>query len=152
MLFLLAGLQTIIKDHFLALCKQCLPWDNSYAMVLSLIPKEEDRPRFKGLVPNVHNAYNMLYLALEFGIANIYQGLRYTLGVLTLSKWEKVAMIMCSLQTIGMWVLAFDNGRQAGAIDAPWILWQPKLRAWLTMEFGHFLCFVGYLVSDLRSG
>ena len=101
----------------MALCKQCLPCDNSYAMVLSLIPKEEDRPRFKGLVPNVHNAYNMLYLVLEFGIVNIYQGLRYTLGVLTLSKWEKVATIMCCLQTIGMWVLAFDNGHQAGAIN-----------------------------------
>ena len=121
-------------------------------MVLSLITKEEDKPRFKGLAPNVHNTYKMLYLALNFGVANIYQGLRYTLGVLTLCKWEKVATIMCGLQTIGMWVLAFDNGHQAGAINAPWSSWKPKLRDWLTMDFGHFLCFVGYLVSDLRSG
>ena len=36
--------------------------------------------------------------------------------------------------------LSFDNGHGAGAINAPWISWQPKLRAWITMDFVHLLC------------
>ena len=62
-------LQTLVRDHFLVLCKQCLPWHNSYAMVPSLRPKEGDKPRFKGLVPNVYNACNTLCPALNFGLA-----------------------------------------------------------------------------------
>ena len=61
-------LQTLVRDHFLVLCKQCLPWNNSYAMVLSLLPKEEDKPSFKGLAPKVSNAYNALCHALKFGV------------------------------------------------------------------------------------
>ena len=38
-------------------------------MVLSLFPKEEYKPRFKGLVPNVYNACYTLYPALNFGLA-----------------------------------------------------------------------------------
>ena len=89
-------------------------------MVLSLLPKEEDNSRFKVLAPKVQNPYNMLYPTLEFGVVNIYHGLCYTLGVFTLYKWEKVATIMCGLQTIGMWALAFYNGHQASAINACW--------------------------------
>ena len=37
-------------------------------MVLGLRPKERDKARFKGLVPNVYNACNTLYLALNFGL------------------------------------------------------------------------------------
>ena len=35
---------------------------------------------------------------------------------------------------------SMDNGHHDGAINAPWSLWRPKLKAWLMMVFGHFLC------------
>ena len=46
------------------------------------------------------------------------------------------------LQTMEMWVLEFDNGHQAHAINAPWFSWKTKLRAWITMDFGHFAWYV----------
>ena len=40
---------------------------------------------------------------------------------------------------------SMDNGHHAGAINAPWSSWRPKLRAWLTMDFGNLICllFIG---------
>ena len=58
-------------------------------MVLSLFPKEEDKPRFKGLTPNVHCAYNSLYSALDFGVANIYHGLNVTHWGFNTMQWTQ---------------------------------------------------------------
>ena len=30
--------------------------------------------------------------------------------------------------------LGFNNGQQASAINLHWSVWQPRFRAWLTME------------------
>ena len=40
---------------------------------------------------------------------------------------------------------SIDNGHQDGAINSPWSLWHPKLRAQLTMDFGNLICllFIG---------
>ena len=35
-----------------------------------LMAKRNDKQGFKGLVPNVHSAYNALYPALNYGVAN----------------------------------------------------------------------------------
>ena len=34
---------------------------------------------------------------------------------------------------------SMDNGHQDGAINAPWSSWRTNLRAWITLNFGHFL-------------
>ena len=44
-----------------------------------------------------------------------------------------VAFELVMHKTIEMWVLDFDNGQQAGAINVHWSVWQPKLRAWIMM-------------------
>ena len=47
-LLFLASLQTLVKDQIFDFMKTSLPWHISYAMVLSLLPREKnDKKRFK---------------------------------------------------------------------------------------------------------
>ena len=62
----------------MVLGKQCLPWHNSYAMFLSLRPKEGDKPRFKGLVTNIYNACSTLYPILNFGLVKSMTWFEYS--------------------------------------------------------------------------
>ena len=74
-------------------------------MVLSLLPKEEYKPSFKGLAPKVPNAYNALCPALNFGVEKYMTWSKHSCWSFnTMQMEKKVAMILRSLQTIDMWV------------------------------------------------
>ena len=55
--------------------------------------------------------------------------------------WEAFDTKTC--QNYGEVGLGFDNGKQVGALNARWRVWQSKIRAWITMGFSHYLvhCF-----------
>ena len=48
--------------------------------------------------------------------------------------------------------LEFDNGKKYGTINAHWSVWQPKLRAWLTMGLVILLCLLLSLRSSVGEG
>ena len=67
-----------------------------------------------------------------FEVANIYHSLNHcTLGFITLHTME--TFDNATHENYREMGLGFDNGQQAGAINVRWGVWQPKLRAWLTM-------------------
>ena len=79
-------------------------------MVLSLMPKEGYNPRFKGLEPNVYNACNTLYLALNFGLVKYmtwFEHSRWGFNTMQLGKGSNDNVSIANYGDVG---LAFDNG------------------------------------------
>ena len=73
-------------------------------MVLSLFPKEEDKPSFKGLAPKVPNAYNALCPALNFGVAKY----------ITWSKHSRWGFNTMQMEKGGNDNVSFTNYRDVG--------------------------------------
>ena len=72
-------------------------------MVLILFPKEKDKPSFKGLAPKVHNAYNALCPALNFGVEKYMTWSKHSCWSFnTMQMEKKVAMILYHLKTMEM--------------------------------------------------
>ena len=73
-------------------------------MVLRLLPKEEDKPSFKGFKPRVYVVHHTIP-CIKLWLANYIIGSMLNGRVLTLCKWARWKMILSRLQTIEIWVL-----------------------------------------------